>query len=610
MSRQRAKFLIGAAVVAALASAALAQDRPESLLPPGFGDPAPPPATPTPPRTGTPPAPASSDPLGPQVPPGTPSPGAIDDVIAISDTLSEAELAAADLPEPVEMPESARRDPRRVGRLDPLAIGLGAQPFGTASGRFLQRVMRRTATPLASRWMHIALRNALLANVTTPHGVHPADWVAERSWLLLRMGEADAARMLVSGVDLDDFTPKLTQVAAQSALANADPAGLCSLRGGLDKVERRVAPLVDAMCSSLSGNPEAAAADIDIARRRGRIGGIDVSLADKLVGAGADTARAVTIEWNPVSQLNSWRFGLAAASGIALPDRLLTAASPQLRAWHARAPMLGVEQRLPSARIATGLGVFSGQALVDVYAGQYDRTDPDELSASDAWQLRLAFVGRDQPARLAAMRQLWDKADKDSIEREATRAMLAIAASRIAPDAALASDAPNIIASLLAAGMDQEAGRWVPAVTQMEGAAGDECWAMLALGAPTTAGLDLSAGRIEKFVDRDASEGHRRGSLLVAGLTGLGRIDGQTAGQLSSRYGFGLGRRSEWTELVDGAAKRRQGGTATILAGLAFKAPQWNAVPALFVLHSVNALKVTGQEFNARMVAAEALSRS
>ena len=39
--------------------------------------------------------------------------------------------------------------------------------------------------------------NALLAKVRAPRNVNPVDWTAERAWLLLRMGEADAARMLV-----------------------------------------------------------------------------------------------------------------------------------------------------------------------------------------------------------------------------------------------------------------------------------------------------------------------------------------------------------------------------------------------------------------------------
>ena len=84
----------------------------------------------------------------------------------------------------------------------------------------------------------------------------------------------------------------------------------------------------------------------------------------------------------------------------------------------------------------------------------------------------------------------------------------------------------------------------------------------------------------------------------------------RSALRLSSRYGFGFERRSEWSDLIDGAAKRGQGGTATILAGLAFQSTQWTGIPARFLLHSVNALAETGQGFNARMIAAEALSRS
>ncbi|MEO5641172.1 MAG: hypothetical protein ABIQ98_05340 [Sphingomicrobium sp.] len=613
--------LFAAAAVVALALPALAQERPTSILPPGFGDP----ATPPPPPAVTPrSAPGRPPSVAPAPDPGAPSSPSLatpdaatadpallsggEDQVATSNSLDQADEIAA-VTKPQEVPDSARRDPALVGRLDPAAIGLGADPWGSSRGSFLETAMRRTEGAIPSRWLHIALRNALLARAPTPFGVDPADWVAERAWLLLRMGEADAARMLIAGVDVADFTPKLTQVAVQSALASADPAGLCPLRAGLGDVEPRIAPLVDAMCSSMGGNPEAAAADIDNSRRRGRLGGIDVSLADKLVGAGADSARAVTIEWEPVDRLNVWRFGLASASGLAPPDRLLSAASVAMRAWQARAPMLSIEQRLPSARIATGLGVFSGQSLVDAYATLYDRTDPDDLPQSDAWQVRLAFTGQDQDARLAAMRKLFDKA-KDPLEREATRALLALAASRITPSADLAADAPDLISAMLAGGLDDAAAAWAPVLDKMDDAQADRCWAMLALAAPTTRGLDLSFNRIDKFVDRDASEDHRRGALLVAGLAGLGRIDAATALRLSGRYGFGFNRRDEWGDLIKGAARRGQGGTATLLAGLAFKSPQWRGIPALFLLHSVSALTDTGQGFNARMIAAEALSRS
>ena len=210
------------------------------------------------------------------------------------------------------------------------------------------------------------------------------------------------------------------QVAVQAALVHGDPSGLCPLEEGIREVEPRIYPLVDAMCASLSGEPESAAAQIDSARRRGRIGGIDLVLAQKIVGAGSDTGRAVTVEWDPVDRLTAWRYGLASATGMALPDRLLKAAPTQLWAWQARSPMLSPQQRLNSARIATGLGVFSSQSLVDLYSLIYDATDPDQLSQTDAWQLRLAFVGKDRDARMAAIRRLWSIGEGD-MQREASR---------------------------------------------------------------------------------------------------------------------------------------------------------------------------------------------
>ena len=590
----RANRLVLMSAIMALALPALAQDRAQ----PGVTQtPAP---TPTPTPTQTEPVtqtPSQSSPTG--------------NVFGESETgtieVSEAELPAP--PPPVELPDHARRDPWAVGGLDPVQLGLGANPWGGASGAFLSGLMRRMETPLASRWAHIALRNALLAEARAPRNVNPVDWVAERAWLLLRMGEADAARLLVSGVDVDRFTPKMFQVAVQSALANADPSGLCPLQEGIREVEQRVVPLVDAMCASLSGEPESAAAQIDAARRRGRIGGIDLVLAQKVVGAGADTGRAVTVEWEPVDRLTSWRYGLATATGMTLPDRLIRSAAPQVRAWQARAPLLTPQQRLESARIAAGLGVFSSQALIDIYSLIYDATDLDQLSETDAWQLRLAFVGRDQGARMAAIRRLWAIGD-GPLQREASRAMVARAASRITPDPDLQEDAPALIASMLAAGYDREAARWILAVRRMDDRFADQSWAMLALAAPQTNGLDLSFGRVNAFISRDQSPDKKRSALLVAGLAGLGRLDGESADRLNRRHGLGIGRRTRWTRLIDGSAGLGQAGSVLVLTGTGFQAAGFEQLPSSHLFHAVAALNRTGQGFTARMIAAEALART
>jgi hypothetical protein len=291
------------------------------------------------------------------------------------------------------------------------------------------------------------------------------------------------------------------------------------------------------------------------------------------------------------------------------PDRLLQSASPQLRAWQARAPLLTPQQRLASARVATGLGVFSSQSLIDLYSAIYDNTSPDELSETDAWQLRLAFVGKDLETRLGAMRRLWGQ-DNDSLQREASRALLGRAASRVQPNAELGADAANLVASMLAAGLDREAARWAAVTDAMDDSQSDAVWAMLAVGAPDAAQLDVSSGRISAFIGRDTSRGKHRSALLVGALAGLGRIDSDALNALNQRHGLRLERLSRWTQMIDESARLRQGGTVLVLTGTGFQGSTLERLPPAHLFHSVAALRRTGQDYMARMIAAEALART
>lgn len=586
--RNRSLLIAGAAALA-LAIPALAQQGGGSQPDPGGGQPV---ANTTGPTGGS---------RGISLSTG---PGEIETLIQ---QLEAAQLAP--VAPPVEYPAYARRDPWVAGRLDPVELGLGANPWGSVSGTFLSTLMRRMDTPIASRWAHIALRNGLLARTRAPNAVNPVDWTAERSWLLLRMGEADAARMLIYGVDTDRFTPKMTQVAVQSALANGDPPALCPIEERIRRFDPAIRELVSAMCASLSGEPETAAAQIDHARRYGRIGGIDLTLAEKVVGAGANTGRAVTVEWDPVDNLTAWRFGLATATGMTVPDRLLRYAPPRLRAFEARAPLLSAEDRLDAALVAAGLGVFSSQALVDLYSTIYDGTDPGDLPGTDAWKLRQAFVAADRDARMGAIRQLLQK-DGNALRKEATRALVARAASRIDPDPKLEADAPELVSAMLAAGYDVAAARWAPALRGMDGDAADRVWAMLALSSPDGRGVEINFSRIAGFISRDKSPGKARSALLVAGLAGLGRINNNAVNALNRRYGFGIGRQSSWTRMIDSAAGRGQSGTVLVMTGTGLQTPSWSDVPGAHLYHSVAALRRTGQDYTARMIAAEALSRT
>jgi hypothetical protein len=136
----------------------------------------------------------------------------------------------------------------------------------------------------------------------------------------------------------------------------------------------------------------------------------------------------------------------------------------------------------------------------------------------------------------------------------------------------------------------------------------DRCWAMLALGAPNIA--DVGTSRINSFIKHDTSKDHVRSALLVAGLAGLGRISTDTANSLNRRYGLALGHVTSWTNAIDAAAAKGQGGTVVVLTGTGLQTPSFDQVPSTHLYHAVAALNRTGQGFTARMIAAEALSRT
>ena len=597
--RNKLVLLAGAAALAA-AIPALSQETetPESLLPPGFEDP----ETVPPPETNTVAPPARPTPSSPDPLPAMPE---LDTVIEDAAAEDLEALAALEPEPPVEIPDFARRPIDVVGVIGPADWGVPADGFGSADGRFLSTLMRRIDVPLPSRWMSILLRRALISRVNAPAHVHPVDFVAERAWLLLRMGEADAARMLVQAVDVDQFTPKMFAIAVQTALATADPAALCPLVGpGREVSDEPVWPLADAMCASLAGDPGRASSLIEQARRRSGLDPIDITLAEKVVGAGANTRRAVSVQWDDVDELNSWRFGIASSTGLEIPEQLMRSAGAHVHAWQARAPMLPLEQRVNAAQTAASLGVFSNASLVEMYSLIADNTDPSEIRESVGGRLRAAYVSRDLRARMDALRDLWNDGGNDPVLRHARLILTATAASRIPPRQELAEQAPELIASMLTAGFDRHAARWAGVAEAMDGEDGDTAWALLALASPRPQ-VDISAGRISAFQDNDDSADDVRTQLLVAGLAGLGRIEGDVAEDI----GVSLAAQNRWTRMLDRAAERGQQGTVVLLAAAGMQTGGWAGVPPANLYRIVNALRRVGLDYEARMIAAEAVAR-
>jgi len=614
MPINRTYWLAGLSALA-LAIPVLAQGGPESLLPEGFGEP-----TPAAPATRPQPAPVQT-PAAPAAP-STPAPSAA--VPISSAALNEAEAllpdaanatASDEIAEKYDLPRSARRSLDRIGPLTPELGGLGQRAFGHENGKALAAIMDATRAPFLSRWGNILLRRALLSQSDTPRDIGGADWAAERAWLLLRMGEADNGRLLIQSVDSDHYTKRLYAVAMQAQLATADPAGLCPLLPrARDFSDESGWFMAQAICAAFSADQSTASALLSQARRRGIAHNVDYRLAEKMVGAGPNSRRSVKIEWNGVTGLTNWRFGLATAANVTIPDALYANAGPQVRAWEARAPALSLAQRVPGVAVATRLGVFSGAASLDFYSALAEQPGADEAATTRGDLLRTAYAGSSASERIGAMRRLWSMPSAQGEWRGAgdvyygTLPVLARAAAVLPPTADAGEDMPWLIAAMLSGGYDGQAARWSGAVNRLDGAARERSWALLATGLPSPQ-LDLSRGRIENFISQDEGEKKQFGRSLVAALAGLGRLPEDARAQLLRDNAIETAPKNRWQRALMAAAGRQEAGTVALLAAVGMQGANWQALPPEHLYFIVTALDRVGLNPYARMIAAEAMAR-
>ena len=595
---------LGLALAAAAAYPAIGQQRPESILPPGFGEPAPAPrataaaprapgsAGPAPrpsgaaPIAGASPVSATVQPLPVETPGATPTP-------TPTPTPPDARVLAE-----YELPASARRSLALVGAAGPAEGGLAADAFGEADGRMVEMLMRRLSAPLPSRWMSILLRRALVSSVATPPYVNGADFAAERAWLLLRMGESVAARAVVQGVDDANYTPKLLQVAMNAELANGDPAGLCPLADAGVRIGHEGGwTLAQAMCAGLAGQSARGTALFAAARRHHVAGGVDLLLAQKVLGIGGQGRQAVTIEWDGVDRLTAWRFGLATATGVAIPDSLYAGAGRQVTYWRALSPGVPLNDRIAAAEAAAAQGVLSSAALIDLYGAVDAANDSPSAADATAQDLQTAYASASPDARAAALRQLWGNADA---RIPYARMVLTARAAGLVMPAANDADAATLIAAMLSAGLDRTALRWQGYVPQ-----GSDAWAMLALADPK--GRTVSYRDLNGYAGKGDAVLKRR--MFFAGMAGLGRVAPADVERAAESLDVKIGAENAWTAALDRAARAGQPGTVALLAAIGMQTGDWRGVPPQALYRIVGALRAVGLEGEARMIAAEAIAR-
>ncbi len=602
------------------------QDQPESLLPPGFEQPAAPvqqPANPTPQPSAPVEQPAAPENTAPQEPstgnvvptdePDTPqaspaapaapsnpdTPPVPNDVVAdIADDLVASDLA------PSRLPGRAQRSLAQVGLIGAAQSGFPADSLANVNGAFLTRLLNGIDEPIVSRWGHILLRRTLVSSFISPRDSQETQWVAARSRLLLDMGEGVLAKHLVQEVDASRYSGKLFEVAREAALASGDLTAFCPIASGgaaeSDEVEWQ---LIIAICSAMSGNSSSATAQIDRASNDQIASDIDLLLAEKVVGAGVNGRRAVKVEWDGVDTLTSWRFGLSTATGINPPENLFDNAERKFHVWRALNPAVTMDGRVTAAYKAAAVGGLSNSAIVDLFSAAYDQPDLyDPLRARTAL-LREAYVLREIQGRVAAMRQLWNS-NTEPLENYGTQVLTARAAATIPVSEEFANDADMLIGSMLSAGLDRNAQRWSNIVPT-----GSKGWALLQVGRASQ-DQQVSEADVREYYDNDASDGQRSAAFLVAGLSALDRMSDGVANELAEEYGFALSKSTKWQQHLQQAVDQNNAALVVLLAAAGMQGEDWSQMAPVHLYQIVRALNAVGLGSEARMIAAEAVARA
>lgn len=593
--------LSGTALAAVLVLPALAQ---ESLLPEGFGSPAETPAPrPTPAPSPTPAPTTGATPKNGAAPPPV-APTLDDAAVSPASPADEADEDEEEVESgglKYDLPPGARRLLSRIGPLTPETGGLAPDAFGVR-GQYAAAIMRRTSGQLASRWGQILLRRSLASAIDTPTTINGADLAAERASLLLRMGESTTARRIVQAVDYDRASPRLVAAAQQVYLANADPAGMCSyVPAGLAHGDEQAWRLSAAICSGLSGEAGPAGWAIGRVRSSGRISNFDILLAERVLGATGSGRRSTTIEWDNIDRLTSWRFGMATATAVPVPDALRTSAPYYMKGWTVLAPMTETATRIAAAPEAAARGVLSSEAYISLLSAAANEEEPSEALASQTDQLRGAFGSASGADRYAAMTQLWDS-DPAPLQQYAALVATARAAAALPTSTDVGGDPWQLLGSMLAGGYDRNAVAWAPGVS-----VGSRAWGVLAVGSPQPLS-GTTAGAVGQFSGEDDSANYLRSKFLLAGLAGLGRIDTGAAASAAGDLDVDLGKQTRWSRAIMAAAERREPGMVALLAAAGMQG-DWSKVPPYHLYYIVRALRDVGLEPEARMIAAEAVVR-
>jgi len=207
------------------------------------------------------------------------------------------------------------------------------------------------------------------------------------------------------------------------------------------------------------------------------------------------------------------------------------------------------------------------------------------------------------------MRSLWNEQSLDETGKYARLIVTARAAARLDPETSIGGDVAPLIESMMSAGLDVQAEKWAPVVGNISNADGMSAWGMLAVGAPGHV-VEWSRARVEAFEGKLGGDTGLRGRFLFAGMAGLGRLNPAEISELAKSWEISIERQTPWSRALDRAVAAREPATVALLCALGLGGSDWSTVSPAHLYRVVSALNAVGMGPEARMIAAEALTRS
>ncbi len=485
----------------------------------------------------------------------------------------------------------------------PGRFGLGTAAWRGSSGGFATQLMLKMGALSSARYQHILLRRLLLTPAVPPVGADPVKFLNARAHLLLRMGEVEAAKIVLDTLPHAAFTRQSYAVAVQAHMAAIDLPSACPLatRAIVFSPDTQW-PLISGVCSALQGDEGGAALGLDIARQEGKVNRFDLMLAEQMVTALSGGGRGGEIAWPDNGKFTSYRVGGVYSGGQRFPRRALLSAPVVVQNWLARSGAVDSDTRWALAWTATARGVMSAAEFSSLWAARGALMDERARAYRPEGVYQRAFVEPKLAARQTAFRQLLNLG-KSEASRSAIWSLLAAPAAAYPVRTDQLNFAPTLARAMIIGGRTREAARWWALASNSNSPQARQLWALLlvARGGKT---LPVSQDDADNWVAAQSGDDKdRRIEMTFAALQGLGYRLKAPLGKNPSLADSDL-----FDKLAD-AVKRRARGEVVLLSHLAL-GHSWSQLDPSTLYTVLRAYVAVGLDAEARMIGAEAMIMS